>query len=72
MPAAGEMTIESPSRMLVRITEQHIGMRWFDPGIAAQSTMQLRGAHLDLGTAIMLGGGEKTRQRLPEIFSIRH
>jgi hypothetical protein len=43
-----------------------------DPGIAAQGTMQLRGTHLDLGTAITLGCGEKTRQRLPEIFSIRH
>jgi hypothetical protein len=34
--------------------------------------MQLRGTHLDLGTAVALGFGEKTRQRLPEIFGIRH
>jgi len=40
--------------------------------VAAQSTMQLRGAHLDLAAAVALGFGEKARQRLPEIFGIRH
>jgi hypothetical protein len=43
-----------------------------DARVAAQSTMQLRGAYLDLGTAVALGFGEKTRERLPEIFGIRH
>jgi hypothetical protein len=43
-----------------------------DTWVATQSTMQLRGTHLDLGTAIALGFGEKTRKRLPEIFSVRH
>jgi len=32
VPATGEVMIESPSRMLVRITEQQIGMRWLRPG----------------------------------------
>jgi hypothetical protein len=38
----------------------------------ASPAMQLRGTHLDLGTAVALGFGEKTRQRLPEIFGVRH
>jgi hypothetical protein len=43
-----------------------------DAGVAAQGAMQLRGAHLDLSAAVALGFAEKTRQRLPEIFSIKH